>query len=1359
MRLFISMVVPGMPFNGDSLTKDSIGGSETAGLSLATELAKLGHRIHLFCNTDKPSISYGIDFYPLDSFRRFASQVPHDVTIVQRMPEAFSIPINSKLHILWLHDLALKRDEKLIKSVLWNVDAIAVVSDFMKKQYAETLGFEAIDKLEDRPKNSISAVTKVFRNGIDLGMFPKGLPREPAKLMFCARPERGLDVLLKTVFPKVLEKVPKAQLYLATYDNPVNQLAPFYAQCQSIAERFGNRVVQLGSLPKPDLYLHYVTTRVYVYPTPSPIMPDFKEVSCISAMEAIAAGTPIVTTKNGALPETIGDKCGALIELGEGYVDTFVEHVVRLITNEQVWKHRHNACLPRAEELTWSKRAQEWSEYLVSECSRGMENIERLTRHFYKHSDIIAGWGLGKGHELSTHIEREWGFIESEEAFREHYRKISESHDTTVESFENVGGGARLQVLKNWLSQRPKIKRVLDWGCDRGEYCIHLSNDLPDVEFFGVDVAINSIGWCERQKQKHAKHKENLAFFLDSAFPESDSGLMDLAVMQEVLEHVAKPWDLADRVEHYVKPGGKVYITVPYGPWEYMTYRTYPYRCHLWEFDAHDLEEMFGKKPDCKISALPSGTDELLGRPIGWHVVEYTADHAPVGKVDLDRKRALQRPPETLSALLIGGPKCELTLEWCLDSIKDIADEILIGDCGLSPVAQDIANRYGAHIVTAAMPLKKGFDMARNSVLEQCSMDWVLWIDTDERLTDPQRLVKYLRPGTWNGFGIRQFHHTVDTAFTPDMPVRLIRRDRGLKFYGCLTPDTLIATNPGLISITDVKVGNFVRTHDGSYRPVTKLWEYETEDDLIEINAVGLPKPIKLTKNHELYAIRSEKCYYDKEYNVRCKPICNKQNQGCPHKFYEHYAPEFIRADNLNEGDFLLYPIDDATQDKESVKLSYHAKEGRLSGSGSSLSWKLESDRWVRDKAGQRATLADNQSVSASLLRLAGYYVSDGCIKEGKLHLFFGAHEVEYVEDIKEIAKEFGIEAIVKHSKNAEMWDAKVSSRPLCEWIVGEFGSGSHKKKAPLWVMRLPVSKQEHFLTGLWRGDGNVSGSLVRYCTVSQDLAQQVQDLLLRMGICANFRFGKASKAYEVFARVKRRKFLDWDMPSDGYDVPQQSWTDGKYVYLRVKSIKEFQYKGKVYDLSVDGNHSYVANRVAVHNCIHEHPELEMNLGPGPVIVLSDTCISHVGYLCETVRQRRFFRNLPMMQMDVKENPERLLQKFFLLRDQQIMAKYLLEQNGMVLTEDIAKLCEDTVSLYKKYFLGKAPYMSIGESAVTYYSDALRILGRGIDVEFSVKANGAVGPNSLRFESTEDAVIEIERVTRQSLSQDQWPGK
>ena len=86
----------------------------------------------------------------------------------------------------------------------------------------------------------------------------------------------------------------------------------------------------------------------------------------------------------------------------------------------------------------------------------------------------------------------------------------------------------------------------------------------------------------------------------------------------------------------------------------------------------------------------------------------------------------------TLSAILITKNESS-NLEDCLNSLKDLVDEIVIVDS----LSQDdtilIANRFGAVVKqTENWP---GFGPQKNRALDLATKDWVLSIDADERLT------------------------------------------------------------------------------------------------------------------------------------------------------------------------------------------------------------------------------------------------------------------------------------------------------------------------------------------------------------------------------------------------------------------------------------------------------------------------------------------------------------------------------------------------------------------------------------------------------------------------------------------------
>lgn len=81
----------------------------------------------------------------------------------------------------------------------------------------------------------------------------------------------------------------------------------------------------------------------------------------------------------------------------------------------------------------------------------------------------------------------------------------------------------------------------------------------------------------------------------------------------------------------------------------------------------------------------------------------------------------------------------ERMLQACLESVADIADEIVVYDTGSSDRTVEIAQAAGARVIEGYWD--DSFARARNAVLEQAKGEWVLSIDADENLlADPKSL-------------------------------------------------------------------------------------------------------------------------------------------------------------------------------------------------------------------------------------------------------------------------------------------------------------------------------------------------------------------------------------------------------------------------------------------------------------------------------------------------------------------------------------------------------------------------------------------------------------------------------------------
>lgn len=75
----------------------------------------------------------------------------------------------------------------------------------------------------------------------------------------------------------------------------------------------------------------------------------------------------------------------------------------------------------------------------------------------------------------------------------------------------------------------------------------------------------------------------------------------------------------------------------------------------------------------------------------------------------------------------------ETLLPFCLDSVKAIADEIVIVDTGSTDRTIEIAISYGAKVITADW--QDDFSFARNAGLAHTQARWIFYIDADEVLS------------------------------------------------------------------------------------------------------------------------------------------------------------------------------------------------------------------------------------------------------------------------------------------------------------------------------------------------------------------------------------------------------------------------------------------------------------------------------------------------------------------------------------------------------------------------------------------------------------------------------------------------
>lgn len=131
----------------------------------------------------------------------------------------------------------------------------------------------------------------------------------------------------------------------------------------------------------------------------------------------------------------------------------------------------------------------------------------------------------------------------------------------------------------------------------------------------------------------------------------------------------------------------------------------------------------------------------------------------------------------------------EQDLPRCLESVRGLADEIVIVDTGSQDQTVTIAKRFGA--IVHESPWHNDFAAARNRSLELASGDWILVLDADEELLPDGR---QLLPQLLDDAGTEGYFLTIqnllgteiDPQYQCDPVFRLFRRRPGYRFVGAV---------------------------------------------------------------------------------------------------------------------------------------------------------------------------------------------------------------------------------------------------------------------------------------------------------------------------------------------------------------------------------------------------------------------------------------------------------------------------------------------------------------------------------------------------------------------------------------------
>ena len=369
----------------------------------------------------------------------------------------------------------------------------------------------------------------------------------------------------------------------------------------------------------------------------------------------------------------------------------------------------------------------------------------------------------------------------------------------------------------------------------------------------------------------------------------------------------------------------------------------------------------------------------------------------------------------------------------------------------------------------------------------------------------------------------------------------------------CVSADTLIDTEAGLIRADAIQSGAVIKTHLGNWRPVERVAKraLRVEERCFKVTVTGLRAfPFVVSEEHPIYTLRS--------WGVGREP-----------------TKEWCAAQTLKPGDRILYPLPVSTPQVVMV------------------------DTTVR-------------VVDTALSYLIGIYAAEGSTQRGAVR--FSLHDNEQdIRDRIDAASRSWFQKGGKwyHHKDSNGGDHIICStklqRLISDWVPG----GAPTKRLPFWALALPREETLSLVKGLVDGDGGFfeSGprSRIHFKTVSKDLAYQLWQLLLKLGYRSRVTKWKPPEgsiakltAYQVNVNGPRARRLAYEL---GYTTSAEGlgkttyehFRDG-YAVFEIQLIEEVS-EEFVYGFEVGVDDSFCVAGVATHNTKLPHGDVRL---PGP---------------------------------------------------------------------------------------------------------------------------------------------------------------
>lgn len=186
----------------------------------------------------------------------------------------------------------------------------------------------------------------------------------------------------------------------------------------------------------------------------------------------------------------------------------------------------------------------------------------------------------------------------------------------------------------------------------------------------------------------------------------------------------------------------------------------------------------------------------------------------------------------------------EKNLGDCLESVRSLADEIIVVDGSSQDKTIEIARLFGAKVkITTNKPI---FHINKQMAIDMAASDWILQLDADERISEKlaEEIKDAVRSNKFDGYWIPRKNFFLGRFLTkggqyPDYTLRLYRKGKGRLPQKSVHEQAVVEGKVGylknpLIHMADPSLARYLKRWDR----YTDLIAKELEDQKIGFNPI-----------------------------------------------------------------------------------------------------------------------------------------------------------------------------------------------------------------------------------------------------------------------------------------------------------------------------------------------------------------------------------------------------------------------------------------------------------------------------------------------------------------------------------------